>query len=125
MGKVWERTRRGAKKFAAEAELNKTYYVIEECVQPWGNEPKWNDYTFTKKSLITGHPMCGSMSAERLVLLHGPVYDYQPQQGMTGISETPKQLFEPFGGGKAAHGRSLEDDAYPEITAAEKAGARR
>lgn len=122
MAKTWEQTRRDAKRFARECEEGVTYWVIEEAVQPWGNEPVANDYTFTKSRLIGLH--CGSLSPEGLVLRHGPVYETQPR-GMRALREALGQLHEPFGGGKNAEGRSLEDDAYPELVRAEKARAAR
>ncbi|MEV6726875.1 hypothetical protein AB0M94_38895 [Streptomyces xanthochromogenes] len=125
--KVWEQNRRDAKRFAREVEAGVTYWVIEEAVQPWGNEPIANDYVFEKKALLG--LMSGSMSPERLVLTYGPVYDTQPR-GMRTMRGSGSQLFKPFGGDTST--RSLEDDAYPELVRAEarrkqrgRAGARR
>ena len=77
---VWNRNRRDAKRFAKSVQLGKTYYTVEECAQPWGNEPKWHPWVFTNRQAITGAPMCGSMNAEGLVTRYGPVYDTQPKK---------------------------------------------
>lgn len=77
MSKVWERTTRGAKRFAREVEKGRTYYTIETCNYPWGTEEAWCPWTFTKRSVL-GSLMDGCVSAEAAVLRHGPMYDTKP-----------------------------------------------
>ncbi|SHL74765.1 hypothetical protein [Streptomyces yunnanensis] len=74
----WERSKRGAKKFAREVELGKTYYIIMTSTNPWGDEPVWTSYVFDHRQVFTGGAMSGSMSAEGLCLNYGPVYDEKP-----------------------------------------------
>lgn len=78
MGKIWPQTRRGAKKFAREVELGRTYYSVEECVQPWGNEFVAMEWVFDHRSFITGSAMSGAVSAEAACLRHGPITEDHP-----------------------------------------------
>lgn len=122
MGKTWERTRRDINKFIRECELGRPYYILRECAQPWGDELVWDSYVFTKRSWIDGTPMCGSMSARQLFTYGSDVFEDKPR-GVPPMSpnlEPGGKMYEPYGGGKRAHNRSLEDDAYPEIARAER-----
>ena len=74
----WERSKRGAKKFAREVELGKTYYTIATATYPWGDELVWTSHVFDHRQWITGAAMDGSQSAEGLCLNYGPVYDEKP-----------------------------------------------
>ncbi|RXS84209.1 hypothetical protein EST92_11670 [Streptomyces sp. TM32] len=78
MAKEWERSRRGAKKFAREVEIGKTYYTIHTTKNPWGEEQVWDSHVFDRRSWLTGAAMGGHMSAEYLCLNYGPIYDEQP-----------------------------------------------
>ncbi|MGW2010888.1 hypothetical protein [Streptomyces nigrescens] len=75
---IWERSKRGAKKFAREVQLGKTYYYIETTKNPWGEEEVWSSIVFDHHQVFTGGAMSGSMSAQGLCLNYGPVYDEQP-----------------------------------------------
>lgn len=74
----WESSKRGAKKFAREVEIGKTYYVVLTATYPWGDEKVWVSYVFDHRQMFTGGAMTGSMSAQGLCLNYGPVYDEKP-----------------------------------------------
>lgn len=84
---VWERSKRGAKQFAREVELGKTYYYIQTAVYPWGEERVWSSIVFDHHQLFTGGAMSGSMSAQGLCLNYGPVYDTKPGRHVRPICE--------------------------------------
>lgn len=84
---VWERSKRGAKKFAREVEIGKTYYIIQTTANPWGDELVWSAYVFDHRQVFTGAAMSGSMSAQGLCLNYGPVYDAKPGRHIRPICE--------------------------------------
>jgi hypothetical protein len=83
---TWKPTRRDLRKFLADVANNpgKTYYAVGECVQPWGDEPKYWEIVFKPSSLWVGK--WGHHSAEAVLSLYGPISDTRP----TGI----RPLFE-------------------------------
>ncbi|GAB2778358.1 hypothetical protein [Streptomyces daliensis] len=76
--KVYEPTKKGRKEFLKDVEIGATYYTIEESDTPFKGEKLWRSWVFTKRQMFTGIPMCGSMGADFLVNLYGPVYDSHP-----------------------------------------------
>ncbi|MEU1663591.1 hypothetical protein ABZ547_08245 [Streptomyces sparsogenes] len=89
---MYERTRGGKKQFLRDLVPGKTYYSITELVQPWGNEPAYEEWVFKKSRLWGG--TCGHMSAEAVLANYGPLYDTRPA-GMRGVNDKPDQTFNP------------------------------
>ncbi|MCQ6249259.1 hypothetical protein [Streptomyces malaysiensis] len=97
-----QKMRNEAAAFSRSVELNKTYYSIEECVQSWGNERYVKEWTFTRRSKLTGDPMDGSVSAALAWLRWGPLTDTKPE-GLRTFSEGPRELFDPLGDNGQGH----------------------
>lgn len=74
----WESSKRGAKKFAREVEIGKTYYTIHTTVNAWGEEQVWRSWEFDHRQWLTGGAMSGAVSAEGACLRYGPMYDEKP-----------------------------------------------
>jgi hypothetical protein len=120
----WKRTARDARKLEREAKVGDTYYSIEDHAQPWGDEPMWHPYVVTHISRWFGPMVSGAKSLKSVLAQCGPLYD-EPPTTMRGYAEPAGQLFEPFGGGEAAHGRDLVEDAYPEVRRAREAAEKK
>jgi hypothetical protein len=65
--------RREAAKFERICKPGVSYYSIEECVQPWGNEPRAREWVFTKGRL--GGLSCGASSPAGVWLNYGPLME--------------------------------------------------
>lgn len=81
---TWQPTRRDLKKFLADVKAHpgKRYYSVRECVQPWGNEPKYREIQFKASRLWVG--TYGHHSAEATLSLYGPLTDVKPAK-MRGL----------------------------------------
>ncbi|MBB1252910.1 hypothetical protein H3146_05950 [Streptomyces sp. OF3] len=88
------RARREATRFEKTVRVGETYYSVEECQQPWGNELKVREWTFARKSRLTGQPMCGHMSAAGAWLNYGPLLASPPAH-LKRLFETDGPLSEP------------------------------
>lgn len=75
---------REAKQFQKTVRLGTTYYAVVTVTGPKGKDIKLLDeWTFDKRSPITGNPMCGPCSAEQVWLSHGPLTPRRPHGLMT------------------------------------------
>lgn len=95
---VYPRTRSGARRAAEDARKGMKLYVILEVAQnlaPYEDAQLYSEYTVTHKQAITGAWMvAGSMSVERLVHLHGPVYT-SPPKGIRNVATPGRQVAGP------------------------------
>jgi hypothetical protein len=100
MSKCWKPSE--AKKFAKQAKLGQTYYVVYDMatnLAPYEDKQTYSAFTFTRRAPLTGNLMTdGGTSAEGLCLRHGPVYD-APPQGLRNIAGTGPQVAGPLPNG--------------------------
>jgi hypothetical protein len=78
------KTQREAKKFSDSVVPGRTYYSIEEnhAGYPAPNQ-LLKEWVFTKRSRLTGQPMCGHLTAAGVYLTAGPISDTRPPKLMT------------------------------------------
>ncbi|MFF4574853.1 hypothetical protein [Streptomyces sp. NPDC001410] len=96
-GKVWQP--KDAKKFARQAKLNRPYYVVMQIatnLAPYEDSQLYSEYVFEGHRPFTGTPYCGSMDAESLCLLYGPVYE-EPPADIRNIATPGPQVAPPLG----------------------------
>lgn len=100
MSKCWKPSE--AKKFARQAQLGKTYYVVYEHARnlgPYEDKQTYSEFRFTKRAPLTGNLMTeGGTSAEGLCLRYGPVYD-APPPGLRNIAGPAPQVAGPLPNG--------------------------
>ncbi|KPI12053.1 hypothetical protein OK074_2674 [Actinobacteria bacterium OK074] len=97
-GKVWQPDE--WKKFAKQAQMGRTYYVvynIDTARCPWEDSQLYSEYTFTGYAPLTGSKQTkGGTTAGELCRNWGPVYE-QPPQGMRAHSTPGPQVAGPLG----------------------------
>lgn len=63
---------RNAKKFSNSVQLGKAYYSIEEqMANPHTGQSVLREWIFTRKSRLSGQPMCGHMTATAVYMYCG------------------------------------------------------
>ncbi|MCH6162020.1 hypothetical protein [Streptomyces marispadix] len=67
------KARREAARFERNCQEGVPYYSIEECVQPWGNEPRAMKWVFKRGRL--GGLSCGPHSPAYVWLNYGPLME--------------------------------------------------
>lgn len=80
-----QRTRREARRFQQECVPNHTYYSIEFCVQPWGDEEKLLTWEFRQNR--RGDLKCGHLTPAGAWLQNGPLYKDNPKPHLNRIFE--------------------------------------
>lgn len=73
-----------ARKFERSVKPGKTYYSVETCALPWGDEDLLHEWVFDDTFL--GSPSIGAHSAAQIWLTNGPLYDH-PVRGLQTIDE--------------------------------------
>ncbi|BBC30020.1 hypothetical protein SGFS_013140 [Streptomyces graminofaciens] len=98
MSKCWQPNE--AKKFARQAQIGKSYYVLYEMatnLAPYEDSQLYSEITFTQRRPFTGTPCTnGSMDAVQLCQNWGPVYE-QPPAGVRNVATPPRQVAGPLG----------------------------
>jgi len=78
--RVTRKCRRRAWKFEKSVRVGHVYWSIEDCKQPWGDEPMVQKWVFKKSRL--GHLHCGPHSPAFVWLNFGPLYVEDPAPHM-------------------------------------------
>ena len=103
-GKIWQP--RDAKKFARQARLNKSYYVVLNTarrVAPYEDAQLYSEYRFTGKLPFTGSACTDSgYSAEDICRLYGPIYEEKPA-GLRNVAAPAPQVAGPLPKGYVGH----------------------
>lgn len=97
MPKTWQPHQ--SKQFARQVQLGKTYYVVMNIatnLAPYEDSKLYSEYVFTGRRPFTGTPYSGSMDAESLCRLYGPVHD-APPRGMRNIAGPGRTVRAPLG----------------------------
>ncbi|MFJ2635816.1 MULTISPECIES: hypothetical protein [unclassified Streptomyces] len=69
---------REAREFAATVEPGRTYYSVLDCHFAWGKGRLLQEWTFSGRSLISGQPRCGHLTAAGVWLSYGPIHAVRP-----------------------------------------------
>jgi hypothetical protein len=96
MPKTWQPHQ--SKQFARQTKLNKPYYVVLKVARnlaPYEDSKLYSEYVFTGRRPFTGTPYSGSMDAESLCRLYGPVYE-QPPAGIRNVAGPAPQVVGPL-----------------------------
>lgn len=96
---TYQRTKSDAKKLSRTAKRGDHLYVVVEVdqrVAPYEDARLCSRFTVTGTHPILGGAMIGSMSVERLVYEHGPVYT-SPPGGFRKIHDSSPQVAGPLG----------------------------
>jgi len=72
------REQKEARRFAATVQPGHTYYSVVDCHWPWGKGRLLMEWTFGKRSRLTGQPMCGHLTPAGLWLSYGPIHEKRP-----------------------------------------------
>lgn len=103
-GRTWQP--RDSKKFARQAQLGKSYYVvlnIARRVAPYEDAQLYSEYTFTGRLPFTGNACTSSgYSAEDICRLYGPVYEDRPA-GLRNVAAPAPQVAGPLPKGYVGH----------------------
>lgn len=75
---------REAEQFARSVMPGKTYYSVETCVLPWGDQDLLQEWTFPDRFM--GLPSSGPFTAAQAWATNGPLYDF-PVRGLQTIAE--------------------------------------
>lgn len=103
MPKTWQPHQ--SKQFARQMKLNTPYYVVLKVARnlaPYEDSKLYSEYVFTGRRPLTGTPYCGSMDAESLCRLYGPVYE-QPPAGIRNVAGPGPQVDAPLGDDHSAY----------------------
>ncbi len=73
-----------ASKFERSVKPGKTYYSVETCALPWGDEDLLQEWVFNDTFL--GSPSIGAHTAGQIWLTNGPLYDH-PVRGLQTVQE--------------------------------------
>jgi hypothetical protein len=97
-GRSWQP--RDSKRFARQAKLNTTYYVVMNVnrrVAPYEDAQLYSEYVFTGRLPFTNNACTSSgYSAEDICRLYGPVYEQRPT-GMRNVAAPAPQVAGPLG----------------------------
>ncbi|MFR9758175.1 hypothetical protein [Streptomyces sp. TR06-5] len=73
-----------ARKFERSVKPGRTYYSVETCALPWGDQDLLKEWQFNDTCL--GSPSIGAHTAAQIWLTNGPLYDH-PVRGLQTIQE--------------------------------------
>jgi hypothetical protein len=81
---TWQPTYGGKRAFLKAVKAGIPYYTVAECVQPWGNEPKYSVWIFEDKGWLGLR--CGHLTPTGVLSGFGPISDEKPV-GILPINE--------------------------------------
>lgn len=67
-----------AREFAASVKPGVTYYSVVDLNLAWGKGRALMEWTFSGRSLISGQPMSGHLTAAGVWLSYGPIHAVRP-----------------------------------------------
>lgn len=89
------RGRRDAMRFESSVVVGRTYYSIDDCKQPWGDEQMVRTWKFRKTRLGALKHVDSNMSPASVWLQFGPLFERDPGSHLRRLFEEARDLFTP------------------------------